>query len=462
MSTPRIAFATTCKGRMQHLEQTLPRNLADNSDYPNLKFVVLDYGDKDGLLDCLRSKHPDAISAGRLVVYSHPTEGPFHVSHAKNTAARCGILEGAQILVTLDADNFTGPNFAQFVAEKFQEPGMVPGIFLCPDFPLIKSLPHGPERPQRGYAGRLAVWSSAFIKAGGYDESFDTWHGEDIDMINRLRRMGYSMRHIENRYLNAIPHSAEVRFKEYPHARQYENNQEWRAIESRTETVVNYGKFGVGVVYRNFESTPIELKPIPTRIFGIGMHKTATSSLHAALQLLGFDSFHWGNGESPLIWQEMNALGRSKTLEQWYALSDLPIPLLYRKLDRAYPGSKFILTIRNERDWLKSVEGLWSYKHNPTRKLWDIYPFTNRIHTALYGQKDFSPRIFLARYRRHNAEVKEYFRDRPRDLLVMDMDASTGWTELCGFLGVPAPDAPYPIRNPTKGKVEGGDFWSSM
>jgi hypothetical protein len=314
---------------------------------------------------------------------------------------------------------------------------------------LIQSLPHGPSRPQRGYAGRLAIRAQDFVKMGGYDETFSTWRGEDIDLVCRLRRLGYAMRHIDNRYLNTIAHSGDVRFKEYPEARQYERKEEFKIIDSRTETVVNYGKFGLGSVYRDFAPEPIELAPVPTRIFGIGMHRTATTSLHAAFQILGFDSFHWGEGEAPLIWDEMTSLGRSKTLERWYALSDLPIPLLYQKLDQVYPGSKFILTVRNEDDWLKSVERLWSYEYNPTRHLWDVYPFSNRIHTELYGQQTFDAAVFLDRYRRHNAEVREYFRQRPDDLLVMDIDAGSKWRNLCGFLAVPTPTVPYPNQTPS-------------
>jgi hypothetical protein len=180
------------------------------------------------------------------------------------------------------------------------------------------------------------------------------------------------------------------------------------------------------------------------------MQKTATTTLHHAFEILGFDSFHWGTGEAPLIWQEMNAFGRSNTLERWYALSDNPIPLLYRELDKAYPGSKFILTVRDEWDWLMSVERLWSYKHNPTRKLWDVYPFSNHIHTVLYGQRDFDTKVFLERYRRHNAEVKEYFKDRPNDLLVLDIPASHSWKLLCSFLGEPIPSVGFPWGNKTE------------
>jgi hypothetical protein len=96
------------------------------------------------------------------------------------------------------------------------------------------------------------------------------------------------------------------------------------------------------------------------------------------------------------------------------------------------------------------VRKLWDAKYNPTRYLWDIYPFSNQIHTALYGQKDFDALVFLERYRRHNAEVREYFKARPNDLLIMDMEASPGWTPLCTFLGKSVPKGPYPHRNAVK------------
>jgi len=445
-ATPRLAFTTTCKGRLSHLQETLSRNLVDASSYPNAVFVVLAYGDPE-VAEWAKSALSTYLNSGRLVVYSYDTSSPFEVAHAKNMAARCALLEGADILVTVDADNFTGSGFAEFVADYFIADNPHPGIFLCPNFDLIHDLPHGPGRPQRGYAGRLAVRAQTFIKAGGYDEFYDVWRGEDIDAIHRLKRMGYNERHIPNEFLNAIPHGAEVRFQEYPHAQKYETKQEYQAVRSRKETVVNNGRWGLGVVIRNSSGAPIELLPIPTRIFGIGLQRTGTTSLDSAFKILGFDSFHWGSGEAPIIWQEMNATGRSKTLEQWYAFSDNPIPLLYKKLDRAYPGSKFILTTLSEERWIESVERLWSFDHNPNRWMWEKYPFTHRIHTVLYGQKEFDRGVFLARYRRHNAEVREYFRNRSNDLLEINPEQGDGWPQLCSFLGTPVPDVPYPHKD---------------
>ena len=460
-----IAFCTTCKGRTVHLKETLPQNLADNADYANCKFIILDYNSQDDLLAYLKANHLREIESGRLVVYSFREPGPFHMAQAKNLAMRCGILEGADIVVTLDADNFTGPGFAHYIADLFENEDE--HIFLCPGV-FTNSSGRTVFAPgggfvvvrNRGIAGRLVIRGQDFIKAGGYDNKFDTWRGEDMDLKARLLNMGYAARTIEPLYLNAIRHGSGLRFKEYPHAQQYETQDEVDWLNSTTNTVVNDGKFGCGFVFRNLGlgplEPPIELKTLPTRVFGIGLQRTATTSLHRAFEILDYDSFHWNSGNLARdIWDEMNQFGRSRTLEQWYALCDTPIPLLYKQLDTAYPGSKFILTITNEDKWLESMERLWNPKTNPNRWEWDVYPFTNRIHRALYGQTEFDREVMLARYRKHNADVIAYFKDRPSDLLVMDMDfgwplkGGAGWRELCRFLDKPIPSVPYPFLEHT-------------
>jgi len=440
---PRIACISTCKGRLAHLRETLSKNMWDNTDYSNSIFVVLGYGDPE--LDEYMRTFELPMRDGLLAYYSFPEGQGFHVSHAKNLAMRCAMLEGADILVTVDADNMTGSGFCRFLG--FQMGMDEPGVFLCPDHLGIKGIPHGPLRPHRGYAGRLAIRTQDFIKMGGYDETFATWRGEDIDIVQRMLRIGFRMGFIPNSFLSVIPHGSDLRFKEYRHAKVFERAYEFKVIANRTETVVNYGNWGCGTVYRNFDSSPIVLGPLPTRVLGIGMHKTGTTSLHHAFQTLGLDSWHWkSNREAIRIWNEMNGQGRSPLLEHSYALCDNPIPMLYEKLDKAYPGSKFILTMLDESAWIKAVECLWDPNRNPNYD-WDRQPFSHRIHEALYGTRYFTPCVMLARYHDHNRDVMEYFKDRPHDLLVMNMSKGAGWPELCGFLGKPIPSIPYPHAN---------------
>ncbi len=438
---PSVVFCTTCKGRAQHVEQTLPINLSDNSPcngYGVSKFVILDYNSQDGLIEYLK-RFQRWIDEGRLVVYSYREDVPFRMAHAKNMAHRLGMLEGAEILVNLDADNYTGPGFGSYVAAEFKKHG--DNAFLWAK--MVKG-----EMP-RGINGRIAVTVSAFLKSGGYDEEqFNTWSPDDKDFNCRLRRLGYDGVEIDPRFLNAVRHNDKMRFREYPYVKcnDYEDAR-FASVAHADTTIANYGKIGLGTVYRNFDfSNSVELKPLPTRIFGVGLHKTATTSLHDALSHLGFDSAHWTSAHwAKSIWEEMVAAGRSKTLERHYALCDLPMPLLFRELDRAYPGSKFILTARDEGKWLESVRRHWSHEHNRFRAGWSRDPFTHRVHKLLYGQKGFDAELFLNRYRRHNDEVFRYFYDRG-DFLYMNPDNGDGWTELCRFLERPVPDVPYPHR----------------
>ena len=430
MNESKIAFCTTCRNRTQHLKITLPHNLASN---PLAKFVILDYGSQDDLLEYLRTVQGDAIQSGRLVVYSYRTEGPFRMGHAKCMAHRLGILEGCDILCNLDADNYTGPGFDEYILRQFEDEG----VYLWGD--MIKG------QMSRGINGRIVCSAQAFTKAGGYDEAFECWGSDDKDFSERLRMIGYHGVSIHPKHLHAVKHNDKMRFHDYPHAR---NDAKYYLVpDPKRMPMANFGRFGCGVVYRNFDwSEPIHLPPVPTRVFGIGMHKTATTSLHHAFEILGFDSAHWLSAHwAKAIWEQMTEFGRSVTLERHYALCDLPITILYEQLDRAYPGSKFILTCRNEDNWIASVRDHWNPERNKFRASWNNDPFTHRMHRMLYGKKAFDHALMLARYRRHNAEVKAYFRDRPQDLLVMEMDQGAGWHELCNFLGnLPIPAKKYP------------------
>ncbi len=358
------------------------------------------------------------------------------MAHAKNMAHRLGMLEGADVLVNLDADNYAGPDFCQHIEDSISDSS----------FLWSRMIKDGAGRLPKGISGRIAVTVNAFLISGGYDEKFDTWSPDDKDFYTRLRRLGYEAKEIAPQFLQAILHNDKMRFKDYPHAQTDMGEEQFHAdIYESDTTIANQGQIGCGTVYRNFDFVPIWLKPLPTRIFGIGMHKTATTSLDTALRFLGFDSAHWKNAHwAKAIWDQMQTDGRSLTLEQHYALSDLPIPVLFKELDAAYPGSKFILTLRDEENWIRSIRHHWDPTKNPYRQAWNTDPFSHKIHKAIYGQKGFDEAIFRARYRKHNADVWEHFMDRQDDLLIMCMDDNPGWGPLCRFLDRPVPDIEYP------------------
>ena len=428
----KIVFCITCKNRAFHLKQTLPKNLAGN---PKSMFVVLDYGTQDDLLIYLKPH----LKPGRLAVYTYENTGKFNMTHAKNMAHRLGILEGGDVLVNLDADNYLGVGFEDYIAEHIKK-----DTFLGPP-----NMWKFGGRKMLGAFGRIAVSTNAFLKTGGYNEKYTTWGPDDKEFSVRLEMLGYNQTNIDLQYLKLIPHGDDLRFKEYPEARRGWHHEIF-SPRNVTTGIANYGKVGCGKVFRHENLQEINLESIPTRIFGIGMHKTATTSLHAALQILKYESVHWPSAAwVQSVWDQMHFYGKSRTLETAYAATDLPIPLLYKQLDKTYPNSKFILTVRDDFNWLRSVSNHFSL-HNSFRWEWDEHPINHEMHQALYGRLDFDASIFLARYRQHNAEVIEYFKDRPEDLLVMDMTKRRGWVDLCKFLDKPIPKVNYPREFITK------------
>jgi len=437
----KIAFCTTCKGRLPHLIETLPKNIQDNKDYLDCIFVVVDYGYDLEIQQYMLSNFAQEIDLGRVVFYSYPLSGKFKMAHAKNMAHRLGIQHGADILVNMDADNFTGEGFAQYLADSFEQNG--PDSFMWSKM-VLGVLP-------RGISGRIVVTREAFLKAGGYDEKYAAWGRDDKDFNERLVALGYSKHEIDGKYLLAIRHNDKLRFREYPHAANMVSEDE-EIVNPLMQRVANSGKVGTGTIINVKYGKVIDLNPIPTRIFNIGWHKTGTTSLNEALNILGLDSVHWPSAHwAKRLYNEVIEYKLSRTVESHYSLTDMPVGLLYKELDAAYPGSKFILTIRNENDWLYSVERHWDINRSPYRAGWDSDPFTHKLHSLMYGRKKFDADIFLAAYRRHNDEVLSYFHTRKQDLLILDLDSDHKWEQLCEFLGLPIPEVPYPIKNVNNG-----------
>ena len=124
------------------------------------------------------------------------------------------------------------------------------------------------------------------------------------------------------------------------------------------------------------------------------------------------------------------------------AFQDNPWPLVYKQMDALHPGSKFILTIRDEQQWYDSYRN-----HFEGRK-------STPMEVLLYGPEALNfegdAELYKGRMRRHDAEVKEYFRDRPNDLLVIDITHDHRWEPICEFLGHPIPDVAFPHSNQRK------------
>ena len=188
-------------------------------------------------------------------------------------------------------------------------------------------------------------------------------------------------------------------------------------------------------------------QPIEGRkVFGIGLNKTGTTSLGEGLNALGIKTIHYPFKKR--IHEELTAGNyRLSILNSYQGIVDTPVAPYYAQLDREYPGSKFILTVRNPEAWLRSIEAHWLVMRQWCERDPQFGRFTDFISAAVYGCIEFNRDRFLYAYETHEKNARAYFQSRPNDFLVMDICQGDGWEPLCPFLGLEVPPFPFPHSN---------------
>jgi len=214
------------------------------------------------------------------------------------------------------------------------------------------------------------------------------------------------------------------------------------------------------------------------QVIGAGLGRTGTRSLMEALQILGYQPYHFVGPYKHLdLWvqvaAEQAAGDRTAAADQlidaivddgYTAVMDNPSCDLYLDFLRRYPNAKVILTVRDtparfEASWktLMDVAFLterpfsWRF---PSFILWtplfrslkEIRPFMGSTHLQLprgaltHGWQN-QPEGYLAEiYNRHNRHVQDHV--NAKQLLVFNV--KEGWEPLCRFLDCDIPAEPFP------------------
>ncbi|MBI4189069.1 MAG: glycosyltransferase family 2 protein [Betaproteobacteria bacterium] len=183
---PAISFVTTCKGRLAHLKQSLPRLAAQ----AEAEVIVVDY-------DC-----PEC--AGAWVAGNFPEvrvvsvkDAPiFNVSRARNQG---GQAARGEWLCFVDADIQLDEHFAARALPLLQE-----GAFY-----LMAS-------PRPDTFGTVVCLRSDFQALSGYDEVLQGYATEDRDFYIRLTLLGRVRQMLPGEWVKAIAHDrdASVRYHE--------------------------------------------------------------------------------------------------------------------------------------------------------------------------------------------------------------------------------------------------------
>jgi len=173
------------------------------------------------------------------------------------------------------------------------------------------------------------------------------------------------------------------------------------------------------------------------KIFGIGLNKTGTTTLGTCFEILGFT--HIGCEPNVFdMYKNGNKVGVFDVIKQYDSFEDWPWPMIYKEIDKKFPESKFILTIRKSADvWYDSL-CKYAKRSGPTEYRRVIYgydmPQGHRKHHI-----DF--------YNKHNKDVRNYFRQCPDKFLEICWESGHGWKELCCFLGKGIPNMKFPHVN---------------
>jgi hypothetical protein len=180
-------------------------------------------------------------------------------------------------------------------------------------------------------------------------------------------------------------------------------------------------------------------------VFGLGLSKTGTTSLGAALKLLGYrhKSYdlelleRWSAGRVDDVFRGMAGYG---SFEDW------PYPLMHDEIMRRFGRSaRYVLTVRSSPEvWLESLKG------HAMRAPPDRARYRAMAYGYAYPHLDESAHIEF--YNRHIVAVRAAAaRHGVTDLLVeVCWELNHGWAELCPLLGLTPPRVSFPHANRAK------------
>lgn len=201
------------------------------------------------------------------------------------------------------------------------------------------------------------------------------------------------------------------------------------------------------------------------KVFCIGFYKTGTTTLYEALKVLGYRAI---NGDKPgsypgaddgatLIRRIDAGDFRLPTFDLFDAFTDNPYFTIWRQIHGLFPEAKYIFTVRDEQRWIESCVRFYANRRIRPMRVWMFGEHADPARSTESRQ------AWLDAYRAHNAAVREHFAGSPPGrFLELDPVRNPRWDELCGFLGQPVPDVPWPHANPTKPDAPWRRSWRAL
>jgi len=182
------------------------------------------------------------------------------------------------------------------------------------------------------------------------------------------------------------------------------------------------------------------------KVFGIGLPKTGTTTLGVALRQLGYKHHSYDMELAAAFVRDGDATAVLERARRHESFEDWPWHLAFRELDRAFPGSRFILTRR--RDTASYVDSMRRHRQRFGQMAPTTIPepsWWSALFPEPYGS--FDAEAHAAIYDAHHRAVVDHFRQRPADLLQVCWEEGDDWEQLCAFLKHSVPSRPFPHAN---------------
>lgn len=203
MNVLNFSFCVVCRNRLQHLKETLARNIIEIENHHNVEFVLLNYSSDDNIDQWVRKNLYHYIEKGKLVYYQYFDAKSYHYSHAKNMLLK---LANGDVVYNLNSDHYIGQNFVSYINRVYKNNlnYVISPISLSPDL--------NPNTSSENF-GRLILSKSQFLSIRGFDERIEKYGFEDIDILNRLFVKNIKFQLLDNpEYLDFISHDDNLRF----------------------------------------------------------------------------------------------------------------------------------------------------------------------------------------------------------------------------------------------------------
>jgi len=171
------------------------------------------------------------------------------------------------------------------------------------------------------------------------------------------------------------------------------------------------------------------------KVFGVGLARTGTTSLHHAMGALGLQS-------APDSVALLDAIDID-FLATYDAFFDNPIPFRFRALDTVCPDSRWIVTQRPVDEWLTSME--WLFGDGLDRLDPSTRFIGDRVHRQVYGSERFDEGRLRKIYEQHYADLADWVEGKPS--IWMHLEDGLTWEPICNLLDLPVPSEPFPRSN---------------